>query len=157
MKKQIIFGMLLLLCIGLCGCEEMGGKSTTLPDGTIVSGDIDKVELSNLSIITETRENFTVDWQKIGDGFIHNGGYEVYGHEQYYITATAKNVAGEILNEIQITTKFYDAANSYLDSETSSGHGIISGSTWPIIVHYINQVGNYFDKVDHISFEISVS
>ena len=157
MKKQIICGMLILLCIGLCGCVEMGGKSITLPDGTVVSGDIDKVELSNLLIITETRENFTVDWLKIGDGFIHNGDYGVYGHEQYYITATAKNVAGKTLNEIQITTKFYDADNSYLDSETSWGHGLISDSTWPVIVHYINQVGNYFDKVDHISFEISVS
>jgi len=53
-KHLIILGMAVLLtCIGLSGCNEInlgGEKSTTLPDGTKVIGDIGQLEILDYEI-----------------------------------------------------------------------------------------------------------
>ena len=160
MKKQLlIIGItVLLIAVGLSGCTDSnGGFSTTLPDGTVISGDIDKVEISNLEIITQTRETMSADWEKLGDGFLKTVVSEGYGREQYLITATAEIISDEMFDDIEFTAKFYDIGNNQIDDEKTFAHGLPSGTIWEIKFYYLNQVGNYFEDVHHIIIEISVS
>lgn len=176
-KNLIIFGIaVLLVCVGLSGCFETnqdttndtdGGATpsngnqdeeqyTTLPDGTNVTGDIDKVEILSYSVATERKltyeeaGTFLPTYEKIADGFQPN----LEKASRYNISGTVKNIAGEMLNEIDISVNFYDSNDIYLYSITTSKSNLPNTYTWDFIVVYMEYY-DYFEDVDHISFEIS--
>lgn len=170
-KHLIVAIVVLLLSVGLSGCVETNRNGsippsnedqdkeefTTLPDGTKVHGDIDKLEILNYSIVTEKEVNYR-DYQKIADGFVYSedaSRYRIYG--------TAKNIAGKMLpegtwftNNIKITVKFYDNNEVHLVSKTTTKYTELPDTyTWDFEITYSKD--DYFEYVDHISFEISVS
>jgi hypothetical protein len=83
MKKNIIFIIgitLLIVCVGLSGCNESikpdSVQSTTLFDGTLVTGDIEQLEITNHSIekMRDMRWNrATQKWYKYDDDSIKKG------------------------------------------------------------------------------------
>ena len=135
-------------------------KFTTLPDGTKVYGDIDKLEILNYSIVTEKQLGFygLYEYEKIADGFVYSE-----NASRYRIYVTAKNIAGKMLPEgtwftsnIKITVKFYDNNEVHLASKTTTKYTELPDTyTWDFEITYSKD--DYFEYVDHISFEISVS
>ncbi len=184
-KLLILVIAILLLTVGLSGCtttnqngnestetsDENGSTSpsnedqdkekfTTLPDGTKVTGDIDKLKIFNYSIVTEQEITYNT-YEKIADGFVYSENasrYKIYG--------TTKNIAGKMLNDIKITVEYYDSNNIYLSSRSDTlgilDPGIPDTYTWDFEIIYCKEtilgVNEYFEYVDHIGgFKISVS
>ncbi len=173
-NRFLILGIaVLLLSVGFSGCTETNQnttddpngdqgeeKFTILPDGTRVSGDIDKLKILNYSVITEKEVNYR-DYQKIADGFVY-----IENASRYRIYGTTKNIAGKILNDIKITVEYYDDNNIYLSSGSDTlgilDPGIPDTYTWDFEIIYYKEtifgMNEYFEYVDHIGgFEISAS
>ncbi len=147
MKKQIIMLgiVILLICVGLSGCEE-----TTNNGGT--TGDTAEVELVNYKI-----ETFGADMgfkpEKIGDGFIHS---EKAKNGYYKITGTIKNTAGRMLNNITVKVDFYDINHTYLDSKSDYILNLQDTKTDDFKIIYLC-FSSYFENVEQIEFDISAS
>ena len=107
-------GIVVTLLIILSGCNQFSGnQSPTLPYGTVITGDTDKIEIVNFSI--QTQKGIDNGYEKIADGFV----YTEYA-KQYVINGTAKNTAGRTLSNVEITVKFYDVNGSHLSTKTDS-------------------------------------
>ena len=103
-----------------------------------ISGDTDKVELLNYSIETQ---KWDYEYKNIGNGFIHSEDADLY-----LITGTVKNIAGELLNSIKITAKFYDKTNNYLREETTYLGSIANTYTENFRISY-DDTEKYFEDV----------
>ena len=65
-KHIIIIGIVvLLLPAGLSGCTEYTEQMAT------IEGEVDKIEIINYSIITQKRVSWTLQYEKVNDGFVH--------------------------------------------------------------------------------------
>lgn len=120
----------------------------TLPDGIIVTGDIDKIQILNYSIATENGSYF--DYEKIADGFVYSE-----NASRYKINGSVKNIAGEMLGNVKVYVEFYDSNDTYLDSEYDYKYDLPDGYIWDFEVTY-SKYQDYFEYVDHIGFDISV-
>ena len=168
-KHLIVVGIVsvLLICVGLSGCvDENGsippsdedqdkGKFTTLPDGTKVYGDFDKLEILNHSVVTEQRHGIyyyiDVTYEKIADGFVYSE-----NASRYRANVTVKNIAGEILDSITIYVRYYDNLDNFLRSDYDYGYDLYMDDTIDFSFTWGNYSSpSYFKQVDHISFEIS--
>jgi len=169
--------VILLLSVGLSGCVETnqnGDESTetsdengsmppsnedqdkeeftTLPDGTKVYGDIDKLEILNYSIVTEKEVNYR-DYQKIADGFVYSE-----NASRYRVNVTIKNIAGEILDSITVYVRYYDDLDIFLRSDYDRGYDLYMDDIADFSFTWGNYSSpSYFKQVDHISFEIYAS
>lgn len=134
MNKPIIIIVIaaLLLAVGLSGCNE---------EKVEVIGDTDKVEMVSYSI--ETYDN---NGEKIGGGFVHDS--KAY---LYKITGTVKNIAGEMLNVIWTSAKFYDRGNNYLNSLTYAISDLANNYTANFSMTYPSSEV-HFENVDSIQF-----
>jgi hypothetical protein len=143
-KYIIIIGIVvLLLPAELSGCMEYTGQMVT------IEGDVDKIEIINYSIITQKRVSWTLQYEKVNDGFVY--GNDV---ERYLIEGIAKNIAGETIDIVNITAKFYDVNDIYLNSKTASKSCLPDKYTWDFSINYTNSE-KCFDSVNHVIFEIS--
>ena len=159
MKKQLlIFGILLvLITVVLSGCTQTKDLTGQTSDAT---GDTDKVEITNY--------NVTTTWYIVGEmeqhaepGFYHD--YPEDAHvTTYTVEGAVKNIAGEYLDQINITAVFCDANNNELDSKITIIRGLDNTDTkdfsFSLSEFYCEhhwEIGCFKD-VDHISFEISV-
>lgn len=115
--------------------EEIGETST------------DKAKLLIYSVETQKKSGY----EKIADGFVYSE--DAY---RYVVSGTVKNVAGEMLNHVKITVKFYDKNNSYLDSRVAFVYYLDDSHTEDFEIYYINN-NEYFEFVDHVEFLISAS
>jgi len=132
----IVIISFLLLVFGLSGCIEEIGETGT-----------DKIKLLVYSVETQKKSGY----EKIADGFVYSE--EAY---RYVVSGTVKNVAGEMLNHVKITVKFYDKNNSYLDSRVAFVYYLDDSHTGDFEIYYINN-NEYFEFVDHVEFLISAS
>jgi len=140
-KKTIIIGVaVLLVCVGLSGCNEQGETF----------GDTNKVELVSYKV--ETYDGNTL----LGEDFIHNE-----GADNYRIKGTIKNIAGYKLSRVTITVKFYDKNNIFLDSVDEDVYGIPDTYTESFSIRaytgsWFNDIDE-FNSVDSIKFEFTAS
>ncbi len=111
-------------------------------------GDIDKVELLNYSIETQKYDN---GYKTIGNGFIHNSDAKLY-----LITGTIKNIAGEMIDSIKITGKFYDNTNNFLREENTYTGSIANAYTEDFRLRYYDNE-KYFENVCSVKFEFEVT
>lgn len=136
-KKFVVGYILVLLIVGFSGCSEKK-----------ISGDVDKIELLDYSIETQKYDD---GYKKIGDGFIHNDNASLY-----LITGTIKNIAGEMINSVNITAKFYDNKNNYLREENAYTGSIENNYTEGFMIkYYYNE--KYFENVCGVKFEFKVT
>jgi len=135
MKKHlIVIGIIFfLLIIVFSGCTEQE-----------TFGDINKVELVSYNIETQ---KWDYGYKTIGDGFIHSEDAELY-----LITGTVKNIAGESLNSIKITARFYDNTNNFLREKTTYLGNIANTYTEDFRISYVN-TEKYFEKICGVKFE----
>ena len=75
-----------------------------------------------------------------------------------------KNIAGYKLNSINITAKFYDNNDVHLDSVSDEVYGVLHTYTKDFeIIGYkereggLGEIIDYFDNVNSVKFNISVS
>ena len=141
LKKQlVIIGIaVLLICVGLSGCEETNEAT----QGFQVTGDTDKVNIIHHEIWQRTT------WQESGDS-----------ETSWGITGTAKNIAGNMLDNITIEVRFFDSNNYYLDSKITSTKYLPIDEIWTFTLTYNRTDGSYENivvKIDHIAFDVSVS
>ena len=174
MKKQLVIIAIavLLLAVGFYVCKER----------VEVSGDTDKVEITNYSVTTKwyipnsgTEQRYIVgETAKILSGgyldkiiinvlyqsYSKSGFYKDYPEETcesiYIINGTAKNIAGEMLNYVVIIARFYDIYGFYLLSKSNSISNLANTCTWDFEISY-HCHEKYFGNVDHMDFVISAS
>jgi len=154
-KHLIVIGIvILLLAVGLSGCTENAD----------VSGDISKVDLVDYEVKTiwytlgdenpERPGSFPVV-ENERDGFYHNYPNEQYTEPKYQISGTIKNIAGEMLDRIDITAKFYDINDNYLASKSATKYSLADSYTWDFTIMYHS--GQYFENIDKVKFEFEAS
>jgi hypothetical protein len=139
MENHLIISAIVfvLLIIGLCGCIEQE-----------ISGDIDKIELLEYSIVTKKYEE---EYKTIGNGFIHNDESELY-----LINGTVKNIAGEVLISVNITAKFYNNTNNLLTKKTTYLGGIPKNHSREFAIYYFSNE-EYFKEICGVKFEFEVT
>ncbi len=148
MNKHLIIPVItvLLLAVGLSGCEET----------VEVTGDTDKVEITDYSVITE--------WYIPSYGTYHSytksGFYKHYPanayEPRYIVRGTVKNIAIEGLDQIIITVLFCDSNHNQLalESTTIRNLGITYTKNFIVSLYSSNQ---YFKNIDLVEFEIDVT
>jgi hypothetical protein len=139
-KKIFVFGLIFLfICICLSGCNNQTGQTT---------GDSDKIELVSYNV-----ETYGELSKKLGDGFVHSE-----DAVKYEITGTIKNIAGYTLEQLEITAKFYDKNDMYLDSLTVTMFGIQDTYTEDFTIRatssglFITDIDG-FESVESVRFE----
>jgi hypothetical protein len=113
----------------------------TLDDGTIITGDFDKF------LITESTAEQSM-W--------------VTDHpEQDEFTAlfTGRNIAGKILNSVNLTIRFYDINNKFLSENTTETKYLPPDKIWRgeatrLLIEWEGNVGT---DCNHVSYHITVS
>ena len=120
-------------------------ESIEYEDGTIVTGDLDKIDFIDYDI-------------DIDDQF---GGIEDH---LMVINASIKNIHDDILDEINVTIRFFTSENYFLGSKHISTKYLIPDKIWQFWIEtklYIYVQGNEtmdgYHRVDYISFDISTS
>lgn len=137
-KNLIIIGIIFfLLIVGFNGCTKQE-----------TSKDINKVELVSYNIETQ---KWDYGYKTIGNSFIHSEDAELY-----LITGTVKNIAGEMLNSIKITAKFYDNKHNFLREETTYLWSIANTYTEDFRISYYD-TEKYFENVCDVIFEFEVT
>jgi len=142
MKKQIIIlGIaVLLICVGLSGCEELIGN------GGGTTGNASKVELVSYNV--ETQDYFG---SRIGDGFIHDD-----NAKRYEITGTIKNKASYKLDEVKVTAKLFDSNFIFLDSKSTIVDGIPETYTEEFSISFHKNYTDGFENADSVRFDLEV-
>jgi len=140
-KKIIILGIVvMLICVGLSGCQESTGN------GGGTTGDTSKVELVSYNVETKS------SWYSIlGDGFIHDddAGY-------YEITGTIKNIAGYKIDTVKVTAKLFDSNFIFLDSKYTYVSGIPDTYTEDFKISFNRQSTDGFENADSVRFDLDV-
>jgi hypothetical protein len=139
-RSPILFGIIFVLIIILCGCTTHNGK----PIGN------NKVEIVDYSI--QTQKHIAVDmedWIKLADGF-----FNTTTAERYFINGTVKNIANYTLAQVNITANFYDSNNHFLHSESVFIYNFPSTNTTAFEISYWSTTP-YFENVNHMNFNIS--
>ena len=138
--------VVILICVGLSGCEETYQ----------VTGDTNQIKIIDVSVTTQwyipgygTYQTYTKS------GFYKNYPAQAY-NPRYIIKGTAKNIAGENLNEIIIKALFCDSNHNQLISETTTIQGLAVGNTKNFEI-YLDSNNQYFQQVDNVDFNIDVS
>lgn len=135
----------LFISIGLSGCEEM----------VEVTGDTDKVEITDYSVITKwyiTNNGTYQSYTK--SGFYKN--YPVNAYEpRYIVRGTVKNIAIGNLDKVIITVLFCDSNHNLLALENTSIHNLSFTFTKEFSVSLFSST-QYFNNIDLVKFEIDV-
>ena len=139
MKKHLLLSgiIFVLLVVGFNGCTEQE-----------ISGDIDRIELLEYSIVTQ---KFEEEYKTIGNGFIHSDEAELY-----LINGTVKNIADEVLISVNITAKFYNNTNTLLTERTTYLGGIPINHTREFGIYYFYNE-EYFEEICGVKFEFEVT
>jgi hypothetical protein len=150
MKNQLIVigTVVLLLVVGLSGCNEIFGADNE------VTGDTGKVELVSHSTYSAKIKNYYPEksYTKICDGFNR----DAEGVQYLVVGGTVKNIAGYMLNNIKITARFYDANDNYLNAEHTTISNLANSYTADFDIGY--WVGtDYYENVDNVKLEITAS
>ena len=123
-------------------------KEAILPDGTVITGDIDRVEILEYFAYTE-KGNASDGLKKIGDGFIHGE-----NATRYIISGYAKNIADKTLDRIELTIKYHDVDGILLGSQKQEHSANVNGQFEFFFMCHKSY--GFFEKVDQVSFSISV-
>ncbi len=142
MKKQlVILGIVvILLTVGLSGCNET--KQENIQEFQ-VTGDTDKINITHHEI-----------WHQAS--WLESEEYET----SWEIRGKAKNIAGNMLDNITIEVRFFDSNNYYLDSKITSTKYLPIDEIWTFTLTYNRTDGSYENivvKIDHVAFDVSVS
>lgn len=142
----IIIGIsILLLDVGLSGCFE---------ETVDVTGDADKIEIIDYSVITK--------WHIPGYGtyqtYSKPGFYKDYPanayEPRYIVSGIAKNIAGEYLDQIKIVVFFCDSNEHQLASENITIHEL--GNNYiKNFTAYLYSSNKYFKNIDYVKFHVS--
>jgi hypothetical protein len=106
MKKNLIVISIavLLLVVGLCGCNEISNDSSNN----------NLVELSNFGVTTEWGNS----WERtVKDGFYHEFPDDITIY--YYVRGNVRNIGEKPIDSVSITAKFLDAEDNYLDESST--------------------------------------
>ena len=137
----------LLLAVGLCGCNVQPVE---------ITGDTDKVEIIDYSVTTK--------WHIPGYGasqsYTKSGFYKGYPQNayepRYIVSGTAKNIAGEYLDQIIITVFFCNLNHNQLTSKNATINDLANTYTKKFTV-YLYSSNQYFENVDCVKFHVSAS
>jgi len=73
-----------------------------------------------------------------------------------FYKGTIKNIGGELLEEIIVKVNFYDSNNNFLFSDSDVIHNLNNSYTDEFSVRVYN-LYKYYNYIDHIEYEITVS
>jgi len=153
MKIQLVIVgiVILLLVVGLSGCEELTGNGD-------VSGDTSKVELLDYNVIsTWVTGAWTLNRQEHEqNGFFYDDSSDASNHE-YKITGTIKNKAGYKLERIVVTAKLYDSNGIFLDSKDDTVYDIPDTYTEDFSISFFVHNTDRFENVNSVKFEFTAS
>ena len=116
-----------------------------------VCGDTSEVELLNYDVKTTW---YSGNQYYERDGFYHDIPSDA-SYKRYKVTGTVKNIAGEMLDRVDITAKFYDSNDNYLASEDSWTNNLANSYTYDFYIEYSSS--SYFENIDQVEFEFEVS
>ena len=155
----LIVIILILITLIMCGCFEIQEKLySTLPNGTKIYGDYDKVEISDFRIKTQAgtsnKETITFGHWFTPENLPNISDEGEYIWATYNITGQIKNIAGYNSN-INFTIKFYNDSDIFLYSDTLYIHEINNNSTSEFIF-IVDYQQKYFNDIRDIDFEIRV-
>lgn len=146
MNKKFI-GMLIiliLLILGLSGCNELG------------SGDDTGLKVINYEVVTQYsvwKDNGTLNTYN-RSGFYHD--YPENAHPSYVVNITVKNKSGDLITFMYLYIWFCDKDNIKLFKEYT-GIGNLPDTYTETITIESNKYRNerYFDLVENIQFEFT--
>jgi hypothetical protein len=152
--------IIVLTTIFITGCfEEQEEKLySTLPNGTKIYGDYNKVEISDLNIKTQagTRNEEIITF---GHWFTPENLPNITDEGEYIwaiynISGLIKNIAGYTINT-NFTIKFYNNLNVFLFSDMLYINEIknSSESEFNFIIDYEQK---YFNEINYIEFYVSI-
>ena len=78
------------------------------------------------------------------------------GSKYNYYNGTVKNIAGHMLNKINITVKFYDNNNNYLFSEYDAICNLANSYTRDFSV-YVDSFNIHYKYIDHVEYDLTIS
>ena len=73
-----------------------------------------------------------------------------------FYKGTIKNIGGELLEEIVVKINFYDSNNNFLFSDSDAIYNLTNSYTDEFSVRVYNSY-KYYNYIDHIEYEITVS
>lgn len=73
----------------------------------------------------------------------------------YYTKEKKQTLFIEMLDRIDITAKFYDSNDNYLDSKSTSKRNLANSYIWDCTITYYSD--SYFENIDKVKFEFEVS
>lgn len=150
MKKQIIIlGIaVLLICVGLSGCEEISDS--------LSSGDDELVEFSCWEVTTEWYTSHTDI--EVKDSFYHD--YPDDRRISYVVRGKVKNIAEKPFDRINITAYFFDDKGNQLCNSSGSVSDLYMNETKSFNITVYNRFlypsCEFFEQVDHYEIEYSV-
>ena len=102
--------------------EESEQECVILPEGIEVTGDIDKLEVSNCVAITEKRHGWTGTWSKYDDGFVkiyeESGGKKwAAGGQRHKVSGTIKNIYDKDIEPYCVKISYYDCLEGMIEQE----------------------------------------
>jgi len=162
MKKQlVIIGIVaLLVCVGLSGCLD---NKKTLPDGTVITGEINKIDIISYNVKTEwiALDSSPGAWGSTThheSGFFHNiTGDNVY-NIKYITTVRIKNISGEKIGYIAITAIYYDKQGNDIGPAAGLSRAVTSlanSYSTNKTISWFPEYGGLFDHADHVGFYVS--
>lgn len=169
LKKGTMIAIIVIILL-LSGCEKntLGPNEKSLPNGIIVTGNINKVDVLECSIGTYRYITTisSIETTKIGDGFLHLNIIENGQNINYFyiINGTVKNIYNQKVEALKIIIKFYDENNILLETSDDilSLFGLTTitnlpsgySKTFSITIYpYSTELTKYYD---HVSLEIVV-
>ena len=116
---------------------------TTLDDGTIVTGDFDKIEF--IDYLTSIENHSTADPMD----------------DTYYVGGIVKNIGNKMFDDIVITVRYFNSFEEYLGYAQDSTKYLPPNTSWlfEITHEYIIELPGTKIKsfnIDHVSLDISV-
>jgi len=152
---------ILFLFCGLSGCvtddtiNPNNGKSDQY---TVVSGDIDKVNLSAIEVTTHweiTEEDANASTTFNESGFYH--AYPINADRVFYtINAVVENIAQMMLDEVRITVRFYDDAGIVVDEQTEIIIDFFEDKKTQLEVFVEKDEVPLFDDISSVRFQVDV-
>ena len=138
-KKMLITAIaLMLLTIGLSGCNEINGNTDTTIGNNVVQ------------IINWYNGTYKAVNNLYANGFVYREDMDLL----YIVNGTAKNNASQEIRVVTIHIKYYDINNTLLLDDGILENGIKPGQTWDFWSFFTNDL-EHFKDVHHVEFDIS--
>jgi hypothetical protein len=160
-KNAMIISLTIILILAIItGCfeEQVKKPYSTLPNGTKIYGDHNKVKISDLSIRTQAgganTTTITFGHWFTPEDLPNINGIGEYNWAVYNITGQIKNTAGYEIN-MTLIIKFYNSSGIYLFSDIKYIDNLedLSSNEFQFI---INSDHANFNDIEDIEFEVHI-